>query len=98
MTDHKRHSFWVILLNIVFSLAILGNGIYVLIKKQSIIAGKYTGHHYYLGNTESIIIAISMLLISACIIINLSENKLYKQIAAWLLGIGIGLYLLSSLF
>lgn len=98
MTVHKKHSIWVIILNVVFSLAILGNGLYVLVKKQTIISGKYTGHFYILSNTESIIIAISMFLISACVIIKLSAKKLNKEIAAWFLGVGILLYLMSSFF
>jgi hypothetical protein len=96
MSDSEKPSIWIILISVAISLVILGNGVYVLIKKETIIAGKYTGHHYYLGDNESIVTAISLFLISACVILNLFQRKIYKQIAAWLLGIGLALYFTST--
>jgi len=91
-----KYPVWAIVLNVLLSFIITASGVYALIEKKMIISGKYSGNLYFLGELESIFIAISLFMVASFFILILFENKYIKKIGEWFLGLGIVLFLSSS--
>jgi len=96
MEKKLNHPIWVCILNIVLFILIAASGIYVLIEKKMLIAGKYSGNVYFLSDIESLFISMSLFMVASFFILILFENKYTKKISEWLLGLGIVLFLFSS--
>ena len=77
---------------------LIGLGIYVLIEKKMVVAGKYTGHLYGFESPAYIIIAISLFMLAVFFSLALIQTELMKKICLWLFMLslvtfGIGLFL-----
>lgn len=94
--EKNKPSFWVVSVCIFLSLIFIVSGVYALIEKKIIIAGKYSGELYQLGSTESLLIAISEFMVAAFFVLILFERKLIKRVAEWLLGIGVVIFIFSA--
>jgi len=92
----QRQALWVYVLNVTLCILFAGLGVYVLLEKKMLIAGKYSGNVYSLSDIESLYISISLFMVAAFFILILVDNKYAKKLSEWLLGLGIILFLSSS--
>jgi len=74
-----------IILHVTISLILLSTGLYVLIEKRMIIAGKLTGDIYEFNYPNNIIIAVSFFLQAIFAITVLIKKKSFKKINEWVL-------------
>ena len=74
------HSRWTIVLHSIISLAFLSVGLYVLIEKKMIIAGKLTGSFYEYEYPGNIIVSLSFLFVSAFVMLVLVKDKRIKRV------------------
>lgn len=90
-----KHSIKSISLHIFISLVLLVIGLYVLIEKKMVIAGKLTGEVYEFSYPTNIIIAVSFFLESLFTILILVENKKFKKLSEWVLIVALTLFVIG---
>lgn len=87
-----------IILHAIISLALVAAGIYVLIEKKMIVAGKFTGHLYDFESPANIIIAISLFMLAALFTLALIQTDFMRKVCRGLLIsslvlFGIGMFM-----
>jgi len=96
MSEDNRISPWMKGLHIILAALSVACGIYVLVERKLIIAGKYFGDLYHLGPLESVLIALSFFLLALFLLTLLSKTSTMKNISeALLIGV-IALFMASA--